>query len=86
MAALFFLGLWAAVGLWYLSSRHQRLLARPLPARWAHGVALMFAAAALTAGTQRFGGEVTAFASLAWVMLCAGLWPLLPVVARRARP
>ncbi|MGM9515101.1 hypothetical protein ACS5PK_12675 [Roseateles sp. DB2] len=76
MNKLFFIGLCGAVGLAYLSSAHQRLLAAALPAAPARLAALGLACIALAAGWQSLGAAVACFAGLAWAMLWAGLWPL----------
>lgn len=79
MSMLFFAGLWAALGLAYLSNAHQRLLAAPLPWRAAGPAALGLGALAFAAGWQAMGLAVACFAGLAWCLLWAGLWPLLGV-------
>ena len=79
MRLLFFTGLWAALGLAYLSNGHQRLLAAPLPWRTAGPAALGLGTLAFAAGWQAMGLAVASFACMAWGMLWAGLWPLLGV-------
>ncbi len=76
VSVLFYLGLWAAMGLVYLSNAHQRLLALPLPARGARMGAAGLASLALAGGWQTMGAAVTCFGGLAWTLLWAGLWPL----------
>lgn len=82
MDKLFFVGLCGAVGLAYLSSAHQRLLAASLPAGPARLAALSLAGMALAAGWQSLGAAVACFAGLAWAMLWAGLWPLAGALTR----
>ncbi|MBB2485934.1 hypothetical protein H5407_11955 [Mitsuaria sp. WAJ17] len=76
MNELFFIGLWGAVGLAYLSNAHQRLLAVSLPAGPARLAALGLAAIAIATGWHALGAAVACFAGLAWALLWAGLWPL----------
>lgn len=86
MNELFFTGLWAAVGLAYLSNAHQRLLAASLPAGPARLAALGLAVIAIAAGWKALGVAVACFAGLAWTLLWAGLWPLAGALPRAPVP
>ncbi len=89
MSVLFFLGIWAATGLAYLSNAHQRILASPLPARRARLTASALAVLALACGWQAMGAAVAFFGGLAWTLLWAGLWPLagtLPQLTQAGAP
>ena len=79
-----FLALGGAVGLCYLASTHQRVLAVPLRARWAHGTALVVAALALSLAVRQAGLVTGVFASLVGSMGWAAVWPVVGR-GRRAR-
>ena len=89
MSVLFFLGLWAAIGLAYLSNAHQRILASPLFARHARLAAAGLTLLAFACGWQAMGAAVACFGGLVWALLWAGLWPLagtLPQLAKAGAP